>query len=422
MAAAQINPSAIYLLSDLIGGKAYNAGKAIGKLADIVITDAEKVPEVTHVLIDRPFGYKTLMVPWANVEELETNGHAWLKLDNPDAFEGTPGEGQVCLRDHLLDKKVLDCDDDEVEVVYDIKLVARNGQLYVTDVDCSRSGLLRRIGLRGLSNFIRGLAAKISEDTIPWSYVQPLSHNIGSFNGNLKLNVLKNKLPDINSVDLADILEEVDHEHRMAIFNQLDTEKASDILEEVEPRVQRELVSSLPVERTAELVNDMTPAQAADVLGALPSQEVDDILEHVDKEEATKIHALIERHDGHILDMTTEHYIRFAPDTAVGEVMNKYRDVAKHADVVMYVYVIDEAGALLGVVDIKELPQAELSDTLGAIMVDNVVSLDEAATVAEAAELFKRYSFRAIPVVAEGSLMRGAVLYRDIMQLHHRFV
>ena len=55
-------------------------------------------------------------------------------------FEGEPVQGQVCLKDHLLDKKILDSNDDEVEIVYDIKLAASNGKLFVTDVDWARGG------------------------------------------------------------------------------------------------------------------------------------------------------------------------------------------------------------------------------------------------------------------------------------------
>ena len=92
--------------------------------------------------------------------------------------------------------------------------------------------------------------------------------NIGSFKGNVKLNVLKEKLPDIHPVDLADILEELNEEQRTAIFNELDTEQASDTLEEIEPRVQRSLISSMDKERVAELIDEMTPAQAAMFSGA----------------------------------------------------------------------------------------------------------------------------------------------------------
>ena len=63
---------------------------------------------------------------------------------------------------------MVDIDDDDVEVVYDITLAAHNGRLFVTGVDISRAGFLRRIGLRSLANFLRRIAAKINDDTIPW--------------------------------------------------------------------------------------------------------------------------------------------------------------------------------------------------------------------------------------------------------------
>ena len=422
MASAAMQADATYLLSDLIGGKARYQNGTIGKLSDLIVTESEKLPEVTHLLIQRRFGRKSLMVPWDKVERLDAKGRALLAIAAPEPYEGEPAEGQICLRDHLLDKKVLDCDDDEVEVVYDIKLVAHHGHLYVTDVDCSRAGFLRRIGLRWLARFIRGVAAKINEDTIPWAYVQRLPRNMGSFDGSVKLTVLKEKLPEIHPVDLADILEEVDHEHRMAIFNALETQHASDTLEQVEPRVQRRLVSSLPIERTAELIDEMTPAQGADILAALPAAETDAILANVDPAAAAKIRALIERHEDHIIAFATTRYITFLPTTTVGEVLDRFREAARQADVVIYIYVTDPANVLLGVIDIKELLQANPADTLDRIMTTNVISLHENDTLAEASRLFARYSFRAVPIVGPGNVMKGAIPYRDVMQLNHHLV
>ena len=77
---------AIYLLSDLIGGKARLHGKTIGKLTDIVVAEQGKLPEVTHLLIDRPFGHKSLMVPWSKVDQLSANGGT---IRN-DRVSGTP--------------------------------------------------------------------------------------------------------------------------------------------------------------------------------------------------------------------------------------------------------------------------------------------------------------------------------------------
>ncbi len=419
MSQKPIADGAVFLLSDLIGGKVQSAGRTIGRLGDLVAVESGRVPEITHLLVRRRFGHKSLLVPWANVTALEAYGRVTIDIGAPEPFEGEPADGQICLADHVLDKKVLDCDDDEVEVVYDVKLTARNGLLYATDVDCSRAGFLRRIGLKRVSNFIRGLADSISSDTIPWTYVQRLPTSIGSFKGNVKLNVLKEKLPEIHPVDLADILEELDHEQRMAIFSELDTEQASQTLEEIEPRVQRQLVSSLSIERTAELVNEMTPAQAADLLAALPASDVDMILERIAEADAARIRFLLERHEDQISAYTTPRFIAFPPDAVVRDVMRAYRDLAREADVVMYVYVVDRAGGLLGAIDIRELLQAEPRDRLSDIMTSNLVVLQETESVADARKLFARYGFRAIPVVDEGNLLKGVIPYRDVMQLAH---
>ena len=120
--------------------------------------------------------------------------------------------------------------------------------------------------------------------------------------------------------------------------------------------------------------------------------------------------------------MSTSRYMTFPPSTTVREVISKFRKVAKDAEVVMYIYVTDPSNVLLGVVDIKELLQANLDQTLDQIMTTNVVSLDENDTVAAASKLFARYGFRAIPIVGEGAVMKGAIPYRDIMQLNHRFI
>jgi magnesium transporter len=419
--AMQNHVNQLYMLSDLIGLRCLIGGKKIGTLDDIIVTDAPKLPEVTHVRITRPFGYPALMVPWDHIGDISGRDIA-LNIADTKPFEGEPAQGQVRLKDHLLDKKVLDCNDDEVEIVYDIKLAARNGKLFVTDVDCSRAAFLRRIGLKPVANFIRSLAATIKDDTIPWSYVQQLPEDIGAFRGNVKLNVLKEKLPEIHPVDLADILEELDHDERIALFSQLDTEHASDTLEEVEPRVQRDLVSSLTKARAAELINDMTPAQAADFMAVLPASEADEILALIEPDEARKVRNLLEHHDDKITDFATEHFISFPADTEIRRVLSQYRSRAKKADVVAYVYAVGDDNKLLGVMDIKELLRADPSERLAEQMTTNLVTLTAENTIKEAAKLFARYSFRAIPVVDDREAIIGVIPYRDVMELKHQFV
>ena len=60
-------PESIFFLSDVINAHVFLNGKEIGHFLDFIITSKEKVAEVTHIVISRPFGYPSLMVPWNNV-------------------------------------------------------------------------------------------------------------------------------------------------------------------------------------------------------------------------------------------------------------------------------------------------------------------------------------------------------------------
>jgi magnesium transporter len=408
----------VLFLSDLIGIKVFAGEKKIGKLEDLVIKEHEKLAEVTHLIVSRPFGYQSLLVPLERVAALEQK-RVLLDIPEVEGFEGEPQESEVLLADHILDKKVIDLDGKEIDVVYDVKLLFRDRRLYVTDVDFSRYGLLKRIGLKFVANFAYHLAEMFKKETISWAYVRPLPETMGSFKGAVQLNILKEDLPDIHPVDLADILEELSEEQRLAIFNQLDTEQASDTLEEIEPRVQRSLIYSMDKERVADLIDEMTPAQAADVLSVLSTQDADEILNLMEHTEAEKIESLLDRQDETIANLTTSYFIRFLPDVPADLVIAAYRKVAEEADVRDYLYVVSHDDRLQGVVSLPELLLAKPETHLKEIMTTQVITLHESDTIDEAEEKFTRYRFDALPVVGNDNVIKGVVPYRDVMNLDH---
>lgn len=410
----------VYFLSELLGVKVMLRDKKVGRLADILIVEEEKLPYVTHFLVKRPFGYPSLLIPWEKVKSVTTK-EIVIEVEKVEDFVGQPAENAVLLKDHILDKKVLDIEDRDVDVVYDVKMVLRNGWLYVTDVDFSRYGLLKRMGLKGIANFIYNLADRIDDDTVSWAYVQPLPTNISSFRGDVKLKVLKDHLDDLNPVDLADVLEEMEHEQRVEIFSGMDTERASDTLEEIDPSVQRALVSSLGKEKVAELIDEMTPGQAADVLSVLPWEDAKDILELIDKEDAAKIESILEKGEENIINYASSNFIKVYPSVSVLDAQEEYPHIAKGKEAIMYLYVIEKDDKLLGVVDIKDLLKEADQSLLGEIMEDIIVSLKPETTLREAAVLFNRYDFRALPVVDPNGHIVGVVPYRDVMKLTHHF-
>ncbi|TAK65987.1 MAG: magnesium transporter [Betaproteobacteria bacterium] len=405
-----------FFLGEILGRKVYLKSEKTGRLDDLVIVETGRIPEVTHLVVSRSFGYPSLLLPWDKIA-LISNTEIVADVVNAGDYEKAPPAGSILLKDHILDKKILDMDDHEVEVVYDVKLVLQNGKLYASEVDFSRYRLLRRLGLKKLANF---MVEHNETATVSWMYVQPLPEHIGSFSGSVKLKVLKDKLHDIHPVDLADILEELDSHQRMAIFSELEPEHASDTLEEIEPRVQRELISAMKLEAAAKLINEMSPAQAADILAILPTAEADAILKLIDKDSAPTVQQIIEGHDENILLFATQQYVKMPESAPVGDVLKDYREIVRNMDVDMYVYVTDAKDTLRGVVDLRELIAAEPGQIIGEIMTDNVISLNPDETLQDAVDMFGRYGFRAIPVTDNEERLLGVVSFDDIKGIKPR--
>ncbi len=411
----------VYFLTQILDSKVWIKDRKIGRLADVVIVDSGKLAEVTHIVVARPFGYPPLVVPIEKVTEMDGR-HIVIEIEGAEQYEGAPKPEAVLLKDHILDKKVLDVEDREVEVVYDVKMTLINNHLYVTDVDLSKYGLFRRMGLKFMADLIYRPKEHPNQEIIPWTYIQPLPSDISSFKGEVKLNILKERLHDIDPVDLADILEELDPAQRVAVFGELNTAHASDTLEEIDPSVQRQLVSQLRKERVAQLINEMTPAQAADVLSVLPGNEADDILALLDGKYLKKIKTILEQQEAKIMDFSTLDFLKFGPETTAVQAEEGYPKASHGKDMASYIYVTEADDKLLGVIDLKDLLLADDNVLLKDIMVDTVVSLNPGSTLKEANHLFKRYGFGALPIVDDQDRIIGVVPYRDVMDLKHKFL
>src|SRR6202140_1694671 len=127
-----------FFLSEILNRRVFVKKRRIGRLSDLAIVETGKLPEVTHVVVSRPYGYPPLTVPWDRLL-LISNQEVVLDIgeDMMAQFERAPQDNLILLQDHILDKKILDLDDHEVEIVYDVKLAFQNDKLYAAEVHFS---------------------------------------------------------------------------------------------------------------------------------------------------------------------------------------------------------------------------------------------------------------------------------------------
>jgi magnesium transporter len=410
----------LFRLSDLLKRPVRMGDEKIGSLSDLVIQDKGAVAEVTHVCVHRPFGRPQFFVPWQHVEELTDKAAVLDPKTEIGSLEKSP-PGAVLLEDYIVDKKVLDLEGREVEVVYDVMLALKMDHLYVVGVDLSHRALLRRIGLKWLANLTASITDRMENDMVGWNLVGPLPEGIGSFAGDLRLKVVKDQLVRMPPVDVARILEQLSQEQRTAIFDWLEPGFASDALEELDPKAQREVIAAMPAQKAADLIDAMTPGQAADVLSVLPYSDVQALFGLLNQVKVKKVRAILDKQEWRAADYAALLFVKLRPDTTVLQARDSLRQ-AKESNAVAYLYVLDAEDQLLGVVHTTDLLTSSDETLIKEIMKSAAITLSTESTLKEAIELFSRYGFMALPVIDSNGKMLGIVPYRDVMELEHRFL
>ena len=407
-------PQVFLFLSRILGKKIVGAeGKVLGRVYDLTAEFVEPYPAVTGLVFSPTLKKRFLILPWKDVTDL--NGEVSVAINAVSELSALGlRQGELLLREDLLDKQVVDTDGAKIRRVNDLQFLKTSHGLHLVHVDVGFRGLIRRVGLiKPFDAILQSLFDyKLPNQLISWKFVQPL-HSPDL----LRLNITQNRLGQIHPADLADILEDLDIRQREAVFKALDVETAAETLEETDPKVQVSLINDLNTAQASDIIEEMSLSEAADLLGDLPKAKAEGILKEMEKEIADDVKELLTHPEREAGGMMTTSYLSFRPSTTVGEALEKFRREAEDIDLVYYVYVTDEEDLLLGVISLRDLILADSDKRLEEIMDDRVISVkldDKDDTIAEH---FAKYAVTAIPVVDENDRMQGTIIFKNLLDV-----
>ena len=411
-----VNPnSQVFLfLSQILGKKIVDAkGLSLGRVSDLVANVADLYPPVTSVFY-LPAGGKAPK-RFLRAKVLEFKDQALVLPFGPqDQSEGTLQEGELLLKESLLDKQIVDTHGAKILRVNDLHLLNAKGSLYLVHVDVGFRGLMRRVGLEKATDkfFQWFFDYHLADHFIPWRFVQPLSSP-----DLLRLKIAQNRLSLLHPADLADIIEELDIHKRSEVFQSLDVETAAEALEETDPKIQVRLIENLNPAKASDIIEEMSPSEAADLLGDLPKEKAEGILNEMEKEMAEDVKELLVHPEEKAGGLMTTAFPSLPPHATTREALDLLRREAENLDLIYYIYVTDEEEHLLGVISLRDLLVAAPQTRLADMMDPRVVSVKLEEKKEEIADLFAKYGFMAIPVVDEAERIKGAITFKSLLEV-----
>jgi len=412
--AANHEPQVFLFLSELLGRTVVDsAGLPIGRIQDLTGNIGEMYPPVTDILLRLEKNKKTVLFPWIRVAKVGVRLTA-NPLQPDDFREPMLRPGEIFLRETLLDKQVVDTDGAKIRRVNDLQFLQAHRILHLVHVDVGFHGLLRRVGLeRPVGFLLRSLFDyAMADQLIAWKFVQPLASP-----DLLRLTVAQNRLAQLHPADLADIIEELDIHQRTAVFGSLDVETAAETLEETDPKIQVSLIEGLSPANASDIIEEMSLSEAADLLGDLPKEQAEGILKEMEKDVADDMKELLAHPEEKAGGLMTTSFLAFGPEVKAGDAMEKIRLEAEDMDLIYYVYVLDGAENILGVLTLRDLLVAPPATPLAELMDMRVVSVDIEEKKERIADDFAKYGIMAMPVVDEDNRMKGVILFKNLLEV-----
>jgi CBS domain-containing protein len=398
-------------ISELIGKPVTDIdGTQIGVLKDLI---ARTHKDFKHPVIDAivvKFKEENLIIPFFEVVVLLA---AAISLrQKTGKFQGyVTNEDDILLIEDVLDKQIIDIDGARVVRVNDIELVRVNAHIIVSNVDVGASGILRRVGLAKLSQFILHLFKREpNRGFISWDFVEPLRHD-----KSMRLKVPAGKLAELHPSDLAEIISELSHTDTDQFLDNLDLKQLADTLEEIEPDYQASLVKSMSDEKVADLLEEMSPDEAADLLAELPAKRSENLLDLMEDEDARDVRKLLLFHEESAGGLMTTDYISVHPDLTAEQTIRTLREVGDEAELIYYVYVTDDDNHLIGVFSLSDLIMAQPDVKVIEFMHKRVVRVNLKDEQDEVAQVVSKYNLLAVPVVDDQDCLHGIVTAEDAL-------
>lgn len=230
------------------------------------------------------------------------------------------------------------------------------------------------------------------------------------------LDAIKLILPDHRESEIAEVVELLDNDERIALLDLMDTEMSAEVLTKVDEATRHAIFDKIKESKLTPIIEELDADDAADVLAELPDEQIDEILKELPTDEAEQIINLMrysEDSAGGIMDPVL---ISVQQDATVKEAINQIQ-IAEIDEDFFSVFVTDRQGKFIGDVRIRSL----LTHPEGT-KIDELVDTDAIYIMAdtdqeEVRNIFKKNDLITAPVLNKSQRLVGRITADRIIEV-----
>ena len=230
-----------------------------------------------------------------------------------------------------------------------------------------------------------------------------------------KFRALREILTEMNEVDIAEFLDELDVEQEILVFRLLPKDLAAEVFSYLEED-QEKLIGALSDRELREVLDELYLDDTVDLIEDLPANMVSRILRNTDASTRSQINKLLNYPKDSAGSLMTTEFVYLHPNNTVEESFARIRKVGLDKETVYTCYVT-KSRVLLGVVTVKRLLMSAYETKISDIMETNVLSVTTHEDKEDVAQMFSKYDLTALPVVDGEDRLVGIITVDDAMDV-----
>ena len=219
--------------------------------------------------------------------------------------------------------------------------------------------------------------------------------------------------------DLAFVFNRLTKSDRLEFFPLVSNQQAAaELLTESEPAVCRDFLDELPEGQIVALLEQMSGDDVADLLSYIDDEaRLELILTMMQREELAATQTLLEHDPQSAGGLMVPDFLALSEEMTARQALERLQEDAGHAEVVLYLYVVDDHHHLVGVTSLRELVRSHAERPIKEFMIRQVIRVSADTDQEEVARLIARYNLIALPVVDPNNTLLGIVTVDDIIDV-----
>lgn len=249
--------------------------------------------------------------------------------------------------------------------------------------------------------------------------IEILLSQIAELISNGEISALRELLTEINVVDTAQLIEELESKDRLLVFRVLPKDISAEVFAYLEPEIQAELVRTINDAELERLLDEMFLDDTVDFLEEVPANVVTRVLAHSDPETRRLINRFLKYPDDCAGSLMTIEMVQLHTSFTAAQAIEHIRKTGVDKETVYTCYCTDRERHLLGSIPLLSLLLCDENELVGDIMEDDaqLISVNTLDDREEVADIVKKYDLLSVPVVDNENRLVGIITVDDIVDV-----